>query len=85
MLRRVALLALLPLFGGCVVVQHKHSLIDFGEFTGPLTEAGLAGRLIVIAACSGGFGGVIVWLIMKARSRWSDAPTGSAPAEAATP
>lgn len=72
MWRKIALLPLLPCLGGCIVVQHKHTLFDFGEFAGPLTDAGLAGRLIVIAACSGGLGGVVVWLAMKARRRWTD-------------
>ena len=77
---KIALLSLLPSICGCIVVRHEHSLFNFGEFAGPLTDAGLTGRLIVIAAGSGGLGGVVVWLAMKARRRWTPLPPENPPA-----
>lgn len=85
MMRRIALLSLLPWLSGCVVVHHKHTLFDFGEFAGPLTDSGLAGRLMVIAACSGGLGGIVVWLAMKARRRGTGSALPAAPQESPSP
>jgi hypothetical protein len=67
--KRTIPVALLSFCSGCIAVQDRRSIFDFGEFAGPVTDAGLTGRLLVIAACSGLLGGVIAWLI----SRWRTA------------
>lgn len=60
--------AILPLLSGCVVVHHRQSAIDLGDWVGPLTDASLAGRLLAIAACSGLLGGAVAWLVARSRS-----------------
>jgi hypothetical protein len=69
--KRIVPVALLPFCSGCIVVQDRRPIFDLGEFFapgGPVTDAGLAGRLLVIAACSGLLGGVVAWLISRCRT-----------------
>jgi hypothetical protein len=67
---RVLPVILLPLLSGCVVVQHRDSLIDFGQFAGPFTDSDLVGRLLLIAACFGLVGGVVAWVAARCFTRW---------------
>ncbi len=66
--KRIITVALLPICSGCIIVQDRRSVFDLGEFVGPVTDAGLTGRLLVVAACSGLLGGVVAWLISRCRT-----------------
>lgn len=70
MVRR--LLPLVPVFllPGCIVVQHRHSIIDLGRFAGPLSDSDLVGRLLLIAACFGMVGGAVAWISARSFTRW---------------
>jgi hypothetical protein len=70
MLRRLFALIVLPFLPGCVVVQHRHSLIDLGRFAGPLSDSDLTGRLLLIAACFGLVGGVVAWIVARSFTAW---------------
>jgi hypothetical protein len=65
MVRRFLLLAALPFLSGCVIVQHRHSLMDLGRFAGPLTDSDLTGRLLLIAAGFGLVGGIMAWIVAR--------------------
>lgn len=70
MVSRLALLALLPFMSGCIVVQHRHSLVDFGKFGGPLSDSDLVGRMLLIAAGCGLVGGVAAWIVARCFNGW---------------
>ncbi|MGH7139234.1 MAG: hypothetical protein ACREHD_26105 [Pirellulales bacterium] len=71
MARRLLLaFTLLPFLPGCVIVEHRHSIIDLGRFAGPLTDSDLVGRLLLIAAIFGLIGGVAAWLLARCFTGW---------------
>ena len=60
----------LPVLPGCVIVEHRHSIVDLGRFAGPLTDSDLVGRLLLIAAVFGLAGGVAAWLLARCFTGW---------------
>jgi len=72
MARKLFPIGLLPLLPGCIVVQHRHSVIDLGRFAGPLTDSDLVGRLLLIAAAFGLVGGVVSWIAARSFTSWRE-------------
>lgn len=70
MFRRLLPIALFPFLPGCIIVQHRHSLVDLGRFAGPLTDSDLVGRLLLIAAAFGLIGGVVAWVAARSFTSW---------------
>lgn len=68
--RRLLPLCAFPLLPGCIIVQHRHSLIDLGRFAGPMSDSDLVGRLLLIAACFGLVGGTVAWITARSFTRW---------------
>jgi len=61
MRRAVFLLGSIPLLAGCVTVN-RYSLFQSSETGLTVGDADVAGAVLVIAAVSGGVGGIVVWL-----------------------
>lgn len=67
---RLISLALVPFMSGCVVVQHRHSIVDLGKLAGPLSDTDLVGTLLLIAALFGLAGGIVAWISARYFSGW---------------
>lgn len=62
------LIAAMPFATGCVVVN-RYSVIDPSQFSAPLHDGNLTACLLAVAACSGVMGGIVAWLVARARHR----------------
>jgi hypothetical protein len=61
-MRRIfSVLVAIPLLAGCVTVN-RYSLFQSSETGLTVGDADVAGAVLVIAAVSGGVGGIVVWL-----------------------
>lgn len=68
MQRLIALLTGLPLGAGCVTVN-RYSLFDATGTGLAATDASITSAVLLIAACSGAIGGIVVWLGVRSWRR----------------